>query len=316
MAVITPAGIVGKILRAYPTTAQVLEITDQTSGVGATLVKSRLQGILKGQPGGDPRLAYIMSDETIAPGEEVITSGGDRIFPKGLPIGKVVSASPGKDLFLNVSVTPSANLNRLEEVLVITKIEEREPDAEAQGPIRAADILAERLPSVPDKTGGTVPAGTVKPTAGAQAAPAAATSTQPAAKPGTASLAKPGSTTSATAGAATPRATPRPPAPKTASSGATPASNGNDSAPKPNGANGAGPKPASLAAKPPAAGATDKAGPEGSGPGKPEPSEAPAKPSPSATETRAPGAAKSVSDQGPNASGDSRSSPAAANGTP
>ena len=316
MAVITPGGIVGKIAQVFPDSAQVLPINDQFSGVGAALKDSRLQGILKGAPNGATTLQYIMSDEKVVPGEEVITSGGDRIFPKGLPIGKVVSASPGKDLFLNVSVTPSANLNRLEEVLVITKIEEREPDAEAQGPIRAADILAERLPSVPDKTGGTVPAGTVKPTAGAQAAPAAATSTQPTAKPGTASLAKPGSTTSATAGAATPRATPRPPAPKTASSGATPASNGNDSAPKPNGANGAGPKPASLAAKPPAAGATDKAGPEGSGPGKPEPSEAPAKPSPSATETRAPGAAKSVSDQGPNASGDSRSSPAAANGTP
>ena len=82
MAVITPEGIVGKVLRVYPTTSQVLEITDQTSGVGAMLVKSRLQGILKGLPAGNPNLAYIMADETVAPGEDVITSGGDRIFPE------------------------------------------------------------------------------------------------------------------------------------------------------------------------------------------------------------------------------------------
>ncbi len=157
MAVITPEGIVGKVLRVYPSTSQVLEITDQTSGVGATLVKSRLQGILKGQPAGNPNLAYIMADENVAPGEDVITSGGDRIFPKGLPIGKVASVSPGKDLFLNVRVTPSANLSRLEEVLVITKIEEKEADTTGLGPIRAADILAQRLPSVPDKPAEATP---------------------------------------------------------------------------------------------------------------------------------------------------------------
>jgi rod shape-determining protein MreC len=151
MAVITPDGIVGKVLHVYPSTSQVLEITDQTSGVGATLVKSRLQGIVKGQSAGNPNLAYIMTDESVEQGEDVITSGGDRIFPKGLPIGKVASVSPGKDLFLNVRVTPAANLNSLEEVLVITQIVEKEPDTKGLGPIRAADILAQRLPSVPDK---------------------------------------------------------------------------------------------------------------------------------------------------------------------
>jgi rod shape-determining protein MreC len=157
MAVITPEGIVGKVLRVYPSTSQVLEITDQTSGVGATLVKSRLQGILKGQAGGNPNLAYIMADESVERGEDIITSGGDRIFPKGLPVGKVASVSPGKDLFLNVRVTPSANLSRLEEVLVITKVVEKETDTKDLGPIRAADILAQRLPSVPDKPTETTP---------------------------------------------------------------------------------------------------------------------------------------------------------------
>ncbi len=151
MAVITPTGIVGKIVQVFPDSAQVLPINDQFSGVGAALKDSRLQGILKGAPDGATTLQYIMSDEKVTPGEDVITSGGDRIFPKGLPVGKVVSAEPGKDLFLNIRVVPSARLDQLEEVLVVTKITEKMPDVKDLGPLRASDILAERLPSVPNK---------------------------------------------------------------------------------------------------------------------------------------------------------------------
>jgi rod shape-determining protein MreC len=149
MAVITPTGAVGKIVRVFPGTAQVLEINDQTSGVGAILEKSRLQGILKGTPSGEVMLHYVMSDEKVEVGEKVLTSGGDRIFPKGLPIGTVVSANPGSDMFLNIRVKPAAQLDRVEEVLVITKMDEKQPDLLPEGPLRAADILAARLPSVP-----------------------------------------------------------------------------------------------------------------------------------------------------------------------
>lgn len=151
MAAITPTGAVGKVVRVFPGAAQVLEINDQTSGVGAILEKSRLQGILKGTPSGDVLLHYVMSDEKVEVGEQVLTSGGDRIFPKGLPIGTVVSVNPGSDLFLNIRVKPAARLDRVEEVLVITKIDEKQPDLRPEGPQRAADILAARLPSVPVK---------------------------------------------------------------------------------------------------------------------------------------------------------------------
>ena len=151
MAVITPNGIVGKVVQVFPRSAQVLPINDQFSGVGAVLKDTRLQGILKGSTNGVTTLQYIMSDEKVEPGEEVLTSGGDRIFPKGLPVGKVASVEPGKDLFLNIRITPSARLDQVEEVLVITKITEKMPDAKDLAPIRAADILAERLPTVPTK---------------------------------------------------------------------------------------------------------------------------------------------------------------------
>ena len=87
MAVITADGIVGKVLHVYGSTSLVLLINDQTSGVGAILEKSRLQGILRGTPAGEIVLEKVMSDETVPVGELVLTSGGDRIFPEG-PAGR------------------------------------------------------------------------------------------------------------------------------------------------------------------------------------------------------------------------------------
>ena len=151
MAVITSEGVVGKVLRAFKSTSQVLLVNDQTSGVGAILEKSRLQGVLRGTPLGEVVLEKVMSDEAVQPGERVLTSGGDQIFPKGLPVGSVTKVSPGPELFLNIRVKPSADLSRLEEVLVITQQAERESGLADGVQMRAADILAQRLPSVPDR---------------------------------------------------------------------------------------------------------------------------------------------------------------------
>ncbi len=177
MAVITADSIVGKVLRVYGSTSLVLLIDDQTSGVGAILDKTRLQGILRGTPSGEVMLEKVMSDETVPAGELVLTSGGDGIFPKGLLVGRVTKVSPGRELFLNIRVRPAADLSRLEEVLVVTKIDERQAEPDQTGAARAIDILAERLPTVPPKpenaAKGAVPGlaspGTVAPGAGATA---------------------------------------------------------------------------------------------------------------------------------------------------
>jgi len=139
------------VLHSYPSTSQVLLINDQSSGVGAILEKSRLQGILKGTSAGEVVLEKVMSDENVPVGEMVLTSGGDGIFPKGLLVGKVTKAGAGGDLFLNIRVRPAADLSRLEEVLVVTKIDERQALPEQTGAARAVDILAGRLPGVPSK---------------------------------------------------------------------------------------------------------------------------------------------------------------------
>ncbi|MGA8151630.1 MAG: rod shape-determining protein MreC [Terriglobales bacterium] len=258
MAVMTSDGIVGKVLRVQDHVASVLLINDQTSGVGAMLEKSRLQGVLRGTPTGEVMLEKVMSDETVQPGEKILTSGGDQIFPKGLPVGMVSKASPGPDLFLNIRVKPLADLNRLEEVLVITQQEEREPAVADGEKMRAADILAERLPSVPDKPASDP----TKPPSAANAAPR---------PPANANL-NPGSGAPTTA--LTPKASTVPaPGSKPAVS---PAAN------KPAGLTPGTKPPVSPAMKPPAQAATengDKAKPAISQPQR-EPAQTPAEPAP------------------------------------
>jgi len=150
MAVISKAGVVGKVISVFGSSSQVLLINDQQSGVGAILEKSRLQGVLKGKVTGELVIHKIMPDEEVKPGDTVLTSGGDQIFPKGLPLGTVSKTSKGSE-FLQVTIKPAAILSHLEEVLVITKREEHEAPVSNATSARAADILAQRLPSVPDK---------------------------------------------------------------------------------------------------------------------------------------------------------------------
>lgn len=167
MAVITADGVVGKVLLVYRSASQVLLVNDQTSGVGVFIESSRLQGVLRGTPTGGVMLEKILSDETVQPGDKVLTSGGDRIFPKGLPAGVVTGVTRGTDSFLNIHVHPAANLSKLEEVLVITENEEKKPEVDqATSTVRAVDILAQRLPSVPD----TPPPGAGPPTEGGESA--------------------------------------------------------------------------------------------------------------------------------------------------
>lgn len=170
MAVITPQGIVGKVTQVFSSSAQVLEIRDVSSGVGVVLEKSRLRAVLKGTAGGETALRYVMNDEKVEVGERVLTTGGDRIFPQGMAVGSVDSVSPGDEVFLSIRVRPAVDFERLEEVLVILRMEETALQAsEPESGRRAAEILARRLPGVPRKTDpGATPA-----TAGGEAGAAA-----------------------------------------------------------------------------------------------------------------------------------------------
>jgi len=118
MAVITPEGVVGKVIETFSGTSQVLLLTDRESGVGAMLADSRIQSPVGGL--GEPLLAkkYVPNDDAVSVGQRVVTSGMDRIFPKDLPVGTVAEIKPGNP-FKQIRVRPAANLERLEEVLVL-----------------------------------------------------------------------------------------------------------------------------------------------------------------------------------------------------
>src|SRR5881394_2470820 len=150
MGVITPDGVVGKVVEAYPNASQVLLLTDKESGVGAMLADSRVQGPVGGQ--GEPLLVmkYVPNDDEVNLGERVITSGMDRIFPRDLPVGTVTEIKAGNP-FKQIRVKPSANLERLEEVLVLpslrpleTRSEERPANAQPSAPIASAPPPAAR----------------------------------------------------------------------------------------------------------------------------------------------------------------------------
>ena len=149
MGVITPDGVVGKVIEAFRNTSQVLLLTDKEGGVGAMLADSRIQSPVGGM--GEPLLVmkYISSDDEVNPGERVVTSGMDRIFPKDLPVGTVTDIKPGSP-FKHVRVRPAANLERLEEVFVLLTLQPLEMKPE---PGTATNV-------VPPKTG---PAPVAKP---------------------------------------------------------------------------------------------------------------------------------------------------------
>ena len=129
MPVITPDGIVGKLRDVFPHSAQLLLISDQTSGAGVILESTRIRAILKGTPSGRIQIGNLTADSRIQPGEKVLTSGGDQVYPRGLPVGTVESIAPDPDHqpYTAIRITPAAKLTQLEEVLVITGMQAELP---------------------------------------------------------------------------------------------------------------------------------------------------------------------------------------------
>ena len=120
MAVVTPDGIVGKVLDAYPTASQVMLITDPTFRAGVTSQKNRVHGTIEGQGQNKLLVNYVQNEEKVEVGEVFYTSGDDRIFPKGMPVGRATVVRPGKT-FKEIYVVPNGFQNGLEEVLIVVQ---------------------------------------------------------------------------------------------------------------------------------------------------------------------------------------------------
>jgi len=120
-AVITAEGIVGRVIQSSNFFSIVQLITDSQSAVGTMTESSRRQGIVKGNGGRELDLDFIDDDNDLKEGDKFLTSGLDRIYPKGLPVGVISSVGSRRGLIKAVKIRLSADLGRLEEVLCVTE---------------------------------------------------------------------------------------------------------------------------------------------------------------------------------------------------
>ena len=135
--VITPDGVVGRVLSVATSSAVVQLITDAQSEVAGMFRESRTQALFKGTGGSDLELDYIEDDDGIVVGAEVITSGLDQIHPKGLPLAVIHSVGEMGEHFRFMTARPRADLSRLEDVLVV--IEPASPPGQPSGRPEGAD---------------------------------------------------------------------------------------------------------------------------------------------------------------------------------
>lgn len=123
MAVLDNNGIVGQVVSTSRTSASVLLISDQTSGVDAYLQESRVRGIVEGGGHFRAHWNYVLAESEVQVGDQVVASGLDGIYPKGALIGTVIEverSAPGR-LFREIEIRPSVNFLKLERVVVMRK---------------------------------------------------------------------------------------------------------------------------------------------------------------------------------------------------
>jgi rod shape-determining protein MreC len=113
---------VGQIVSVADHYSKVLLITDGNSAVDTLVQRTRARGLVKGNPLGDCNLAYALRKNDVQPGDVLISSGLDGVFPKGLRLGAVKEVDQdSNDMFQDVTVIPFVDFEKIEEVLVVLK---------------------------------------------------------------------------------------------------------------------------------------------------------------------------------------------------
>ncbi|MGI5942077.1 MAG: rod shape-determining protein MreC [Pelotomaculaceae bacterium] len=125
MTVLSPEGLVGRVVSVSPSNCEVLLISDPRSGVGSLVQETRTPGIVEGTLGGSgmARMIHIPKNSLLEEGQIVVTSGLGSVFPKGIPVGTLGSVrDEPTGLFQSAEVKPFANLDKLEEVFIIVNV--------------------------------------------------------------------------------------------------------------------------------------------------------------------------------------------------
>ncbi len=122
MAVISPAGVVGRVILSSGRAAKVQLLIDSNAAAGVLIERTRVQGIVMGMSDGVLRLQYVPGTADVKTGDLVVTSGIDGIYPKGFVIGTVDHADRGAGAYLEISVRAAVDFARLEEVLIVKSV--------------------------------------------------------------------------------------------------------------------------------------------------------------------------------------------------
>jgi rod shape-determining protein MreC len=124
MAVLAPAGVVGRVVLPTPRAAKVQLIIDRNAAAAGLVERSRAQGVVIGTGSDQMRFEYLPGTADLKVGDQVVTSGMDGIYPKGFVIGQIESIQRSAGEFSAVLIRPAVNLSALETVLVVTSATE------------------------------------------------------------------------------------------------------------------------------------------------------------------------------------------------
>jgi rod shape-determining protein MreC len=119
MAVLSPSGVVGRVILPSLRASKVQLLIDRNAAVGATVERSRAQGVVVGVGTEELRMDYVPGTADVKAGDLVVTSGIDGIYPKGFVIGTIESVERGAGTYHEIRVRPAVDFSRLEEVLVV-----------------------------------------------------------------------------------------------------------------------------------------------------------------------------------------------------
>ena len=120
MAVLAPAGVVGRVVTPSLRAAKVQLLVDRNAAAGAIVERSRAQGVVVGASDERLQMEYVSEVFDVLVGDIVVTSGIDGIYPRGFVIGRVESVEKSGGAYRRIVVKPAVNFSGLEEVLVVT----------------------------------------------------------------------------------------------------------------------------------------------------------------------------------------------------
>jgi rod shape-determining protein MreC len=136
--VLSPEGLVGRVVVVAGHYAKVQLITDRAAAVGSMAVRTRRQGVVRGSArdsGFGLDLDYVPLQADVRAGDRIVTAGIDGIYPRGIPVGTVAAVEPGGQLFHKIRLTPAVDFGTLDQVYLL----EHEP---------VPDKIKEALPGV------------------------------------------------------------------------------------------------------------------------------------------------------------------------